>query len=45
VVATHPRKIRLPSRLIFFYEYLLAAGADETEQKHLIKFFAAADIK
>jgi len=34
--ATHTRKIRLPNHLLIFPEILLAAGADETEQKHLL---------
>jgi len=33
------RKIRLPSRLLHSPEILPAAGADETEQKHLLKIF------
>jgi hypothetical protein len=35
--ATHTRKIRLPSRLQLLIK--LRAGADETEQKHLLKNF------
>ncbi|MBU3933453.1 MAG: hypothetical protein KKH11_02155 [Candidatus Omnitrophica bacterium] len=39
--------IRLPSRLFFFYEYLLAAGSglDRTKIKHLLKIFSLLQYK